>query len=171
MATLGGDLQKAVWKYLAEGLAIALAVKIIPKQKMSNIEILTIGLTGAVMFLILDLYAPSVGIGTRSGVGLGLGSQLVGGIQIAGSRPSEGFDGNAGIGGKSERNSRLQNLQSQMLSNEASRGMYGGVLHNPGTYVPVNANENNYGKAIKNFSESLKYDYITKLNQMGRVGR
>jgi hypothetical protein len=41
-------------------------------------EVAMIGLTAAATFAILDIYAPSVGSGARTGAGFGIGAGLVG---------------------------------------------------------------------------------------------
>lgn len=60
-------------KYLIEGLAVALAAYYIPKRKMKLDEIVTIAITAAAIFAVLDVLAPSVGKAARTGMGLGIG--------------------------------------------------------------------------------------------------
>jgi ABC-type Co2+ transport system permease subunit len=60
-------------KYVIEGLAVALAAYYIPKKKMSMEEILTIAITAAAIFAVLDVLAPSIGTSVRTGMGLGIG--------------------------------------------------------------------------------------------------
>lgn len=60
-------------KYLIEGLAVALAAYYIPKRKMRLDEIVTIAITAAAIFAVLDVLAPSVGKAARTGMGLGIG--------------------------------------------------------------------------------------------------
>ena len=69
-------------KYLLEGLAVALAMVIIPRKVPSADEILTVSLVAGIVFAILDLLSPSVGLTARQGAGFGLGTQLVGGLSI-----------------------------------------------------------------------------------------
>lgn len=60
-------------KYLIEGLAVALAAYYIPKRKMRMDEIVTIAITAAAIFAVLDVLAPSIGKSVRTGMGLGIG--------------------------------------------------------------------------------------------------
>lgn len=60
-------------KYLIEGLAVALAAYYIPKRRMKLDEIVTIAITAAAIFAVLDVLAPSVGKAARTGMGLGIG--------------------------------------------------------------------------------------------------
>jgi hypothetical protein len=78
-------------KYLIEGLAVALAAYLITmkSKKMSASELALLGLTAGAVFAILDLFAPSVAVGTRQGAGFGLGAGLVGfgGVNLPGVPP------------------------------------------------------------------------------------
>jgi len=65
-------------KYLAEGLAVAVAMKIIAGKKLDVEEILAVSIIAAVTFALLDLLAPSIGLTARQGAGFGLGANLVG---------------------------------------------------------------------------------------------
>lgn len=65
-------------KYFLEGLAVALAVFIIPMKKPSVEEVLAVAIVAAVTFALLDLMAPSIGLTARQGAGFGLGANLVG---------------------------------------------------------------------------------------------
>jgi hypothetical protein len=60
-------------KYLIEGLAVALAAYYIPKRRMRLDEIVTIAITAAAIFSVLDVLAPSIAKSARTGVGLGIG--------------------------------------------------------------------------------------------------
>jgi hypothetical protein len=73
-----GDLVMRVVKYLLEGLAVAIAAFVIPGKTMKYGEIAMIALTATATFAILDIYAPSVGSGARTGAGFGIGANLVG---------------------------------------------------------------------------------------------
>ena len=76
------DLQEfmtRIVKYLVEGLAVAMAVFLIPaKARLPMDEVMLIALVAAAAFAVLDLFAPSVGYSARQGAGFGLGAQLVG---------------------------------------------------------------------------------------------
>lgn len=65
-------------KYFLEGLAVALAMVIIPRKMPSVEEVFVISVVAAVVFAILDLLSPSVGLTARQGAGFGLGANLVG---------------------------------------------------------------------------------------------
>ena len=65
-------------KHLLEGLAVALAMKIIAGKKLDIEEILAVSIIAAVTFALLDLLAPSIGLTARQGAGFGLGANLVG---------------------------------------------------------------------------------------------
>lgn len=72
IATLKNVATRAL-KYLIEGLAVALAAHYIPKRKMRIDEIITIAITAAAIFAVLDVLAPTVGKAARTGMGLGIG--------------------------------------------------------------------------------------------------
>lgn len=65
-------------KYFLEGLAVALAAFYIPKRDMDMREVGMIAVTAGLTFLILDMFAPSVGTGARLGTGFGIGSNTAG---------------------------------------------------------------------------------------------
>lgn len=65
-------------KYFLEGLAVALAMKLIAGKKLDMEEILAVSIIAAVTFALLDLLAPSIGLTARQGAGFGLGANLVG---------------------------------------------------------------------------------------------
>jgi hypothetical protein len=64
-------------KYFLEGLAVAVAMVIIPKKTSSVEEIVVVATVAAVVFAILDLLSPSIGLTARQGAGFGLGAHLV----------------------------------------------------------------------------------------------
>ena len=65
-------------KYALEGLATAVAAYYLSQKKTNVKEVALIGLTAGVVFMILDLFSPSIGASARSGAGLGIGLQRVG---------------------------------------------------------------------------------------------
>jgi ABC-type Co2+ transport system permease subunit len=67
-----------VIKYLLEGLAVAVAMIIIPRRVPQLEEIVSVSVVAALVFAILDLLSPSVGLTARQGAGFGLGANLVG---------------------------------------------------------------------------------------------
>lgn len=69
-----------IFKYLFEGLIVAIAAYLIPGKKLGVEEIVTIGVVAAATFSVLDFFAPSIGSSVRTGAGLGIGVNLVGGF-------------------------------------------------------------------------------------------
>jgi hypothetical protein len=69
-------------KYFLEGLAVAVAMVIIPRKVPSVEEIVVVAFVAAVVFAILDLLSPSIGLSSRQGAGLALGSQVAGGFKM-----------------------------------------------------------------------------------------
>lgn len=65
-------------KYLLEGLAVSVAAFFIPRQRSDLIEIVAIGFAAAATFMLLDLLAPTIGVGARQGAGFGIGLNQVG---------------------------------------------------------------------------------------------
>ena len=72
------ELCKRVVKYILEGLMVAFAAVILPKQKPDFEAALALGLVAASSFAVLDLFAPSIGTSARFGAGTGIGLNLVG---------------------------------------------------------------------------------------------
>ena len=72
------EVLKRFFKYLAEGLMVAIAAYVFPKKKMKPDEIIMIAAVASATFAILDMYAPSIGSTARQGAGFGLGATLVG---------------------------------------------------------------------------------------------
>jgi hypothetical protein len=60
-------------KYLIEGLAVALAAYYIPKKKMDIIEIVTIAISAAAIFAVIDTFGAGLSSSVRTGMGLGIG--------------------------------------------------------------------------------------------------
>lgn len=71
------ELLTRVIKYFLEGLAVAVAMVIIPRKVPNVEEIIVVAVVAAVVFAILDLLSPSVGLTARQGAGFGLGAHLV----------------------------------------------------------------------------------------------
>jgi hypothetical protein len=65
-------------KYLLEGTVVAVAAYFIPRVKLGLDEILIIALTAACVLSLLDFFAPSIGDQARSGMGFGIGANIVG---------------------------------------------------------------------------------------------
>ena len=72
------ELVTRVIKYLLEGLAVAVAMIVIPRRVPNLEEIISVSVVAALVFAILDLLSPSVGLTARQGAGFGLGDNLVG---------------------------------------------------------------------------------------------
>lgn len=72
------EIIKRIFKYLIEGLMVAIAAFAIPKRSLNLEEIGLLALTAAATFAILDAYIPSMGVNARSGTGLGIGLHLAG---------------------------------------------------------------------------------------------
>jgi len=63
------ELIRRIFKYLVEGVIIAIAAYAIPKKSLNRDEIVLLALTAAATFSILDTYIPSMGVSARSGAG------------------------------------------------------------------------------------------------------
>lgn len=72
------EIIKRTMKYVIEGFAVALAAYYIPQRMMQLDEIVTIGLTAAATFAVLDVLAPSIASSARMGAGFGIGAAQVG---------------------------------------------------------------------------------------------
>lgn len=71
------EFVKRAIKYLVEGLMVAIAAYAIPKVRLNVEEIVTIGLTAAATFAVLDVFVPSMASSARGGAGFGIGANLV----------------------------------------------------------------------------------------------
>ena len=72
------EVLKRLFKYLSEGLMVAIAAYVFPRKKLNADEILLIAVVAAATFAILDMYAPSIAPTARQGAGFGIGASLVG---------------------------------------------------------------------------------------------
>lgn len=72
------DLVTRVVKYALEGLAVAIAAFVLPGKTLKPMEVASIALVATATFIVLDIYAPSVGASARTGAGFGIGAGLVG---------------------------------------------------------------------------------------------
>ena len=77
MADLNELIKRAV-KYLVEGLMVAIAAFVIPKQKLNVEEVVIIALSAAATFAVLDVFVPTMAASARGGAGFGIGANLVG---------------------------------------------------------------------------------------------
>ena len=80
MSDFGFDVKEIlvrIFKYLFEGLVVAVAAYLIPGKKLQAVEILTISLVAAASFSVLDLFSPAFSASARAGAGFGIGAGLV----------------------------------------------------------------------------------------------
>jgi ABC-type Co2+ transport system permease subunit len=73
---------KRAIKYIVEGIMVAIAAYAIPKKSLNVEEIVVIALMAAATFSVLDVFVPSVGASSRSGLGLAIGGNLAGGFPL-----------------------------------------------------------------------------------------
>lgn len=74
------SLFSALLKYFLEGLAVSIAAYLVTGYKSTLKEIVMLGVTAGLTFLILDLWAQkALGSGARQGAGFGLGLKAIGG--------------------------------------------------------------------------------------------
>ena len=69
-------------KYIVEGVIVALAAYVIPKQSLKVEEVVVIALTAAATFSVLDVFIPSMGATARQGAGAGIGLGVIGGLPV-----------------------------------------------------------------------------------------
>ena len=169
------QLIQILLKYTLQGVAVAVAASLIPKNKIKGREVIVLGLTAAVVFLLLDIYAPSIGIGARHGAGFSIGSQLVGGLGTAVGAVSPGPS--SPVEGFSSRNGRMMKMHNRMVQNDIFRMRHtGGPLHeepmlNSDYMTSQNGNNTNANANGKEgFSEVFKMEKMEMLNQIGKVG-
>lgn len=72
------ELMKRIFKYLIEGVFVAIAAFTIPKKSLNLDEVFIIGLMAAATFSVLDVFVPSIAASARGGAGFGIGANLVG---------------------------------------------------------------------------------------------
>ena len=71
------EIMKRIFKYLIEGVVVAIIARWISSHKLTLQEIATIALTASATFILLDTYSPSVSAGYRQGLGLVLGAKTI----------------------------------------------------------------------------------------------
>ena len=81
---MSNELVKKAIKYIVEGIIVAFASYVIPKQKLNLEEVTVIALVAAATLAILDTFIPSMGVSSRQGAGLAIGTGLAGGLRLAG---------------------------------------------------------------------------------------
>ena len=87
MGMLMMNLFQLAIKYAIVGVAVALAAVAIPNRSLNSTEISGLAASGAMTFLILDMFAPNIGMGARQGAGFSIGSKLVGGNGLGAVSP------------------------------------------------------------------------------------
>ena len=70
-------LNRAI-KYLIEGVAVGIAVVLVPRKSLDLQEVVAVAVVAAAVFAVLDLVSPSIGVTARQGAGFGIGTNLVG---------------------------------------------------------------------------------------------
>jgi len=71
---------KNIIKYILEGIAVSVCAFLLSTKNNKDIQsVLLIGLSAALIFMILDMFAPVVNSSARQGAGFGIGFNLVGG--------------------------------------------------------------------------------------------
>ena len=83
-------------RYAVVGMAVAIAAVAIPQRSLNVSEVSALAATAGATFLVLDLFAPTIGMSSRQGAGLGIGANLVGGAVGPASAAvalAEGFSG------------------------------------------------------------------------------
>ena len=80
---MSNEIVKKAIKYIVEGIIVAFASYVIPKQSLKLEEVTVIALVAAATLAILDTFIPSMGTSSRQGAGLAIGTGLVGGVRIA----------------------------------------------------------------------------------------
>ena len=78
------ELIKKAIKYIVEGIIVALAAYVIPKQSLKIEEVTVIALVAAATLAVLDTFIPSMGVSSRQGAGLAIGTGLAGGLRVLG---------------------------------------------------------------------------------------
>ena len=71
------EFVKRAIKYIVEGIMVAIAAFVIPKQKLNIEEVVVIALSAAATFAVLDVFVPTMAASARGGAGFGIGANLV----------------------------------------------------------------------------------------------
>ena len=71
------ELCKRVVKYILEGLVVAIAAILLPKNKPDFEAVIALALVAASTFAIVDTMMPSLSTPLNMGVGFGIGANLV----------------------------------------------------------------------------------------------
>ncbi len=76
------EIVMMIVKYLIEGIAVGAAAYAVGYKKLKMADIVIIGITAAVVLVILDTFSAQIGDSTRLGAGVALGAKIVGGIPM-----------------------------------------------------------------------------------------
>ena len=79
---MSNEIVKKAIKYIVEGIIVAIAAYVIPKQRLNIEEVVVVALVAASTFAVLDTFIPSMGATTRQGAGFAIGTGLTGGIKM-----------------------------------------------------------------------------------------
>ena len=141
------------FKYLIEGVGVAVAASLISGRLFAYQEAGLIGLSAAVTLMILDMYAPGVAAGARQGTGYGLGMQLTNLPQsVVGV---EGFEGNQEGGLVDVGRSTLQPEALKVLDIQGEDDMSGHYRKNCSCQQPCELScQSNEGQCDLECSES-----------------
>jgi ABC-type Co2+ transport system permease subunit len=72
---MSNEIVKKAIKYIVEGIIVAFASYVIPKQSLKLEEVTVIALVAAATLAILDTFIPSMGVSSRQGAGLAIGTR------------------------------------------------------------------------------------------------
>ena len=130
-------VQKII-RYFTESLVICIVALYIPKINLDLIEILKISLTGTFTLMIIDLYAPDIGIYLRQGLGGVISFKHINGTQLKG-------------GNFIKKNLKLMTSKIDELEDKAKNlvGLKGGNNYNKKIIKNNNKNVENYINILK----------------------
>jgi hypothetical protein len=155
-----------VIKYLFEAIAISLAAYYIPKKELNFVEIFKIAITGAITYLLLDLYSPLVSTGLRLGTGMTMGQNMVNNpVSITGMIPNNNY--NPIIGGYDELTECLnvckegeQPTKEQCI--EGCNDVFSGGSFSSNPFQLKGGNEAGYQECME---ENLGYDFCSNIRE------
>ena len=138
-------MEKTVlFKFILQAVAVAFAASVIPKKKIKKKQAFVLGLTSAVVFLLLDILSPTVKI------------------------LDEGFsDSDQNLHKKMiknrNRNQKMDSMHKKMINNHLYRIQHtGGSIHE----TPVTEFENEL-VGIEGFSDEFRTNKMRELNEFG----
>lgn len=164
-----------VIKYALEGSAIAIAASIVSKGKLSVLKTVTLAVTASLIFLILDMYAPIIGNGTRHGTGFGLGFSMINGPLTGGDPDMCGGDqsgGSCGIsGGSTDQSGGSCGMCGGGSQDEKDSSLLGALQHQvAGAFKTNELASGQYGVSlIPSFNEYAKAYNHDELNNLSQI--